>query len=128
MKKIEVTTKSRDQFLNITNAVQEAAFQLGITNGVITVYTPHTTCGVTINENADPDVISDLLGHLDRAVPWRSPDYQHRGGNAAAHIKSSLIGSSVSIIVESSKIKLGVWQAVYLCEFDGPRNREVWIG
>ena len=128
MKKIEITTMSKNQFLNITNAVQDAVFHLGITNGVVTAYTPHTTCGMTINENADPDVLIDLLGHLDRAVPWNAPEYRHRGGNAAAHIKASLMGSSVSIIVECSKLKLGIWQAIYLCEFDGPRARDIWIG
>lgn len=128
MKRIEVTTKSRDQFLNITNAVQDAVFHLGISTGVITVFTPHTTCGLTINENADPDVVNDILAHLDQAVPWNAEFYRHQGGNSAAHIKASLIGSSVSVIVENCKLKLGVWQAIYLCEFDGPRAREVWVG
>lgn len=128
MKRIEITTKSRDQMIDISNAVQNAVSQLGITFGNVTVFTPHTTCAITINENVDPGVRTDFLAHMDRTVLWASAAYQHRGGNAAAHIKSSLVGASVSIIVDSGQIKLGVWQAIYLCEFDGPRAREIWIG
>lgn len=128
MKTIELTTKIHAQMINISNAVQNAVSQLGITFGTITVFTPHTTCAITITENIDPGVRTDFLAYLDCAVPWSSEAYQHRGGNAAAHIKSSLVGTSVSIIVDAGQLKLGIWQAVYFCEFDGPRTREIWVG
>ena len=97
-----------------------------IKNGGLTVFVPHTTAGVTINENADPDVVADIEKTFDRIIPW-DWDYNHSEGNSAAHIKATLVGSSVGIIVENSKLCLGTWQAVYFCEFDGPRSREVWI-
>jgi secondary thiamine-phosphate synthase enzyme len=88
---------------------------------------PHTTAGITINENADPDVTADLQAALDRMVPWEA-GYRHGEGNAAAHVKASLMGSSVRVLVDGGRLRLGTWQAIYLCEFDGPREREVWVG
>ena len=95
-------------------------------DGTVTVFVPHTTCGVTINENSDPDVVADMLAALGRLVPWQA-GYRHAEGNSAAHVKASLMGSSAVVPVAGSRLQLGTWQAVYLCEFDGPRVREVWV-
>jgi secondary thiamine-phosphate synthase enzyme len=127
MKCFEVTTRTRDQLINITALVQQAVRTMGIAEDVITVFTPHTTCGVTINENADPDVPADMLKQLDALIPWRQPFYAHAEGNTAAHVKASLMGSSVDVLVTCGHLQLGVWQGVYLCEFDGPRTRRVWV-
>ena len=128
MKTIEVITQKRDELVNITPLVQTAVEDLGILDGHVTLYVPHTTCGLTISENVDPDVAADLLASLESAIPWSWSAYKHRGGNSAAHIKSSIVGASLNLIVEGGDIKLGVWQGVFLCEFDGPRTRQVWIG
>jgi secondary thiamine-phosphate synthase enzyme len=126
MKSFTVQTSKRSEFINITHQVQSAVKAMGIEDGVITVFVPHTTAGITINENADPDVVSDILRALDRLVPWNG-DYEHTEGNAAAHVKASLIGSSVRIIVRSGELQLGTWQGIFFCEFDGPRLRHVWV-
>ena len=99
---------------------------LGLCDGVVTVFIPHTTCGVTINENADPDVVIDMLAALERMVPWEA-GYRHGEGNSAAHVKASLMGFSVQVPVADGRLQLGTWQGIYLCEFDGPRVREVRI-
>ena len=112
--------------MDITREVQSAASELGIKNGVLSVFVPHTTAGITINENADPDVTADIIQALERAVPWQA-GYRHTEGNAAAHVKASLMGSSVQVMVENGRLRLGTWQAVYFCEFDGPRSRDVWV-
>jgi len=127
MKSFDVSTLTHDQFINITDRVQQAVKELGITEGTVTVFTPHTTCGLTINENADPDVVSDMLQQLDRMVPWTQPFYAHSEGNSAAHVKASLMGCSLQVIVANGHVNLGVWQGLYLCEFDGPRTRHVWV-
>ena len=93
---------------------------------MLTIFVPHTTAGITINENADPDVTADIADALDRAVPWQA-NYKHGEGNAAAHVKASLMGSAVQVLVENGRLLLGTWQAIYLCEFDGPRSRNVWV-
>lgn len=126
MHSFSIRTQAHTQFLDITRNVQDAVAGLRLKSGVITVYIPHTTAGVTINENADPDVILDIAGALERAVPWNA-DYKHCEGNAAAHVKASMMGSSVQVIVEDGMLRLGTWQCIYLCEFDGPRTRNVWI-
>jgi len=126
MKQFNVTTTARTEFVNITALVQKAVSETAAKNGTVTVFVPHTTAGVTINENADPDVVSDIETVLDRAIPW-SAGYRHGEGNSAAHVKASLMGSSVTIIVDGGKLQLGTWQSVYFCEFDGPRQRQVWI-
>ena len=126
MKEFTVTTHGRTEFVNITSEVTRAASALGIEDGVLTVFIPHTTAGVTINENADPDVLTDLENALEKAVPWRA-GYRHCEANAAAHVKASMMGSSVRIIVESGQLRLGTWQSVFFCEFDGPRTRKVWV-
>jgi secondary thiamine-phosphate synthase enzyme len=126
MHSFSVRTGAHTQFLDITQKVQSAVDGLGIKNGTVTVFIPHTTAGITINENADPDVTSDMAEALERAVPWRS-SYKHCEGNAAAHVKAGMMGSSVRVIVEDGRLQLGTWQAIYFCEFDGPRSRNVWI-
>ena len=126
MKSFAVQTGSRDDFVDITARVQEVVSEMGTKDGVITVFVPHTTAGITINENADPDVTADIKMALDKIVPWRA-NYSHCEGNSAAHVKSSMMGSSVAIIVNKGQLQLGTWQSIYLCEFDGPRTRNVWI-
>ena len=107
---------------DITSAIREAIRKSGLDAGLCVVFCPHTTAGITINENADPDVAKDLLYGLDKAFPDR-PEFRHSEGNSAAHLKASCIGSSVTLIVENGSPKLGTWQGVYFCEFDGPRER-----
>ena len=126
MKNFTVQTERRDEFVDITDKVQEAVSGLGVRDGVVTVFVPHTTAGVTINENADPDVTADMRMALDRMVPWDA-GYRHGEGNAAAHVKAGMMGSSVSVIICDGHLQLGTWQAIYFCEFDGPRSRKVWV-
>ena len=127
MKSISVSTGGRTEFVDITGQVAKAVQELGIEDGIVNVFVPHTTAGVTINENADPDVTVDMGAALDNAVPW-SAGYKHCEGNAAAHVKASMMGSSVQVIVSKGKLQLGTWQSIYFCEFDGPRSRKVWLG
>jgi len=101
--------------------------EAGLREGVLTVFVPHTTAGVAINEHADPDVMRDVGMVLDRLVPWQDPGYRHGEGNSAAHVKAILTGPSVQVLVRSGRLVLGVWQGVFFCEFDGPRSREVWL-
>lgn len=124
MKTFTIKTGRRTHFVDITEAVGEAIRELGIEKGVVQVFVPHTTAGITINENADPDVVADMDAALERMVPWEGR-YRHGEGNSAAHVKASLMGSSVMVPVENGAVSLGTWQAVYLCEFDGPRSRRV---
>lgn len=121
-----ISTEKEEQFIDITGLVRGAVGESGVKDGIVVVFIPHTTAGVTINENADPDVIHDLLLALDRAFP-RNLAYRHGEGNSHAHLKASAMGSSVTVMVESGKLKLGTWQGIYLCEFDGPRQRRVFI-
>ena len=127
MHEITVRTNHHTEFVEITEQVQHAVTELGVAEGICTAFVPHTTAGITINENADPDVAADLIYALDRAVPWTSPQYKHAEGNAAAHVKSSLMGHSIQAIVRAGKLQFGTWQGIYLCEFDGPRPRKVWV-
>ncbi|MDI9612350.1 MAG: secondary thiamine-phosphate synthase enzyme YjbQ [Acidobacteriota bacterium] len=126
METFPVRTRRHTQFVDITREIESAAAAMGLRHGVLTVFVPHTTAGITINENADPSVTADMAAALDRAVPWQA-GYTHSEGNAAAHLKASMMGSSVQVVVEDGRLMLGTWQAVYLCEFDGPRTREVWV-
>lgn len=126
METFPVRTRQHTQFVDITRELETAAADMGLRHGVLTVFVPHTTAGVTINENADPSVTADMAAALDRAVPWQA-GYTHSEGNAAAHLKASMMGSSVQVMVEDGRLMLGTWQAVYLCEFDGPRTRDVWV-
>ncbi|MEM8781247.1 MAG: secondary thiamine-phosphate synthase enzyme YjbQ [Planctomycetota bacterium] len=126
MRSFNVATESRDQFVDITQRVARHVETESYRQGLVTVFVPHTTAGVTINENADPDVKHDMLKQLDAMVPWDQPFYRHAEGNSAAHVKASMMGSSVTVPFEK-RLKLGRWQGIYLCEFDGPRQREVWV-
>jgi secondary thiamine-phosphate synthase enzyme len=116
----------KQNFYNITSQVCEAISQSETTDGIAVVYCPHTTAGITINENADPDVVRDLLFALDKTYPER-PEFRHAEGNSAAHLKASTIGSSVTIIIENGKSLLGTWQGIYFCEFDPPRKRTFYV-
>jgi len=122
-----VKTPARDAMIDITAQVRGAVSRAGVSEGVVTVYVPHTTAGVTINENADPAVVHDVLGALDKAVPWSQPLFRHGEGNSAAHLKSSLVGCNTTIPITGGKMTLGVWQGVFFCEFDGPRSRRVIV-
>ena len=113
-------------FYNITSQVNEAVMKSGVSEGICVVFCPHTTAGVTINENADPDVVSDMLLALRKAVPER-PEFRHFEGNSTAHVKASLTGSSVTVIIENKRFLLGTWQGIYFCEFDGPRSRNFYV-
>ena len=126
METIPVETRSRTELVDITDRVQAAVTETGIREGVAYVYCSHTTAGVTINENADPTVCSDMLEILDRLVPWRG-GYAHLEGNSAAHVKASLMGASCTVLVMGGRLRLGTWQGLYLAEFDGPRTRQVWV-
>ena len=126
MVKFEVQSSSRTDFIDITSQVAEAVRKLAINDGAVVVFNPHTTAGVTINEGADPDVVTDMTRALDKLIPW-DDGYRHAEGNAAAHIKASLMGSSVTVLVENGELKLGTWQSLYFCCFDGPRRRQVWV-
>jgi secondary thiamine-phosphate synthase enzyme len=121
-KDYHISTHCRTELLPITALVEKAVNRSGIQDGLCTVYVPHTTAGVTINEQADPDVATDILAYLDRLVP-RDPRFLHREGNSDAHIKTLLTGSSVNIPIRAGKLALGTWQGIYLAEFDGPRQR-----
>jgi secondary thiamine-phosphate synthase enzyme len=122
----QVRTPSHDCLVEITSQVQQLIARSGIEQGLCTVYVPHTTAGITLNENADPSVQADMLTILDRIVPWRG-DYAHAEGNSAAHVKASLMGASCSVPVLGRRLRLGTWQGLYLAEFDGPRTRQVWV-
>ena len=126
MKTLEIQTPARTALVDITARVQAAVVELGVQAGAITVFVPHTTAGITINENADPDVVADIKAALEKLVPWNN-QYRHSEGNSAAHIKAGLMGSSVRVLVENGRLQLGTWQAIYFCEFDGPRSRLAWI-
>jgi len=121
-----VPTNSRTEFVNIDQLVQKAINESGVKDGMCNIFVPHTTAAVTINENADPDVVTDFLMEMNKVIPFND-GYSHGEGNSAAHIKSSLVGCSISVIVESGRAMLGTWQSVFFCEFDGPRRRKVWI-
>ena len=122
----QIRTSKEQEFIDISHIVEEAVRQKGIQEGVAIVFVPHTTAGVTINENADPDVERDILNSLNKRFPVED-NYVHIEGNAHAHIKASLMGSSATVIIENGRLKLGTWQGIYYCEFDGPRNRKVFI-
>ena len=121
---LQVHTTRRTELLDITREVQRAILHAGVQSGVCYLFVPHTTAGITINENADPDVPRDIEAAMDRMVPKEGP-YKHFEGNADAHIKSTLTGVSQYVAIESGKLQLGRWQAIFFCEYDGPRHREV---
>lgn len=124
MEKIRVSTHNRSDMVNITGQIREIVRNSGVKNGIIVVFVPHTTAGITINENADPDVVTDILMKLNKIVT-EDRDYLHFEGNSSAHIKALMTGSSVTVILENDELVLGTWQGIYFCEYDGPRNRTV---
>ena len=125
--RIAVPTDSRTQLIDITNIVAAELAKTGVKNGTCYVYIPHTTAGLTINENADPDVARDILTGLARLVPVTG-DYRHAEGNSDAHIKATIVGFSLTVPIIDGRLALGTWQALYFCEFDGPRHRHVLVG
>jgi secondary thiamine-phosphate synthase enzyme len=127
MLSFDLETHQRNEFVEITAQVRKVLQRSGVRQGICIVYCPHTTAALTINENADPDVVHDLLLYLERAVPRQQADFRHGEGNSDAHIKASLIGSSVTILVQKSELVLGRWQGIFFCEFDGPRTRTVHV-
>lgn len=126
MRKFEIRTRAREEIVDLTAEVGRLVAASGVAEGLCVVFVPHTTAAVTINENADPDVKADILMALRKAVPDSLP-YEHAEGNSPAHVKASLVGSSVTVIVADGKLQLGTWQGICFCEFDGPRSRQVWV-
>jgi len=124
---LTVQTTRRAELIDITDRIAAVIRGSDITSGIAVCYVPHTTAGLTIQENADPDVTADILYKLDALVPRDDPRFRHAEGNSDAHIKASLIGSSVTLVVRASALVLGTWQAIYFCEFDGPRSRHVHV-
>jgi secondary thiamine-phosphate synthase enzyme len=121
---INVRSRTRTEFIDITDKVQEVLKEAGVTSGVCYLYVPHTTAAVTVNEGADPSVQRDIQAVLSRLVPFEG-DYHHREGNSSAHIKASLVGISHNVLIEEGRLVLGTWQSIFFCEFDGPRHRRV---
>ena len=122
----KIKTTKPQQFIDITKTVAEEVKSSNIQDGVAVIFVPHTTAGLTINENADPDVVRDIISSLNKAYPV-SGDYLHFEGNSHGHIKASLMGSSCSVLINNGRLLLGTWQGIYFCEFDGPRNREFYV-
>ena len=127
MESITVPTRQRAQLIDVTSEVQNAVGQSGVKSGYCICYVPHTTAGITIQENADPDVVRDLLWKLEAIAPHGDPGYHHSEGNSDGHIKASLVGSSATVLVEDGRLVLGTWQGIYFAEFDGPRRRRVLV-
>ncbi len=123
---ILIESKRQDEMINVTGHINKFVVDSGVKEGVLYLFVPHTTAAITINENADPDVKKDMLLGLSKTFP-NDKDYQHYEGNSHAHIKSSLVGVDQTIIIEKGRLKLGTWQGIYFCEFDGPRTRKLYI-
>lgn len=127
LQKLTLKTFNRDEMRDVTEEVRAAVAKSGITDGIAMIYSPHTTAGITINENADPDVKHDVLLRLDEVYPWNHPKYLHAEGNTASHLKAITTGTSQTVIVQNGRLVLGRWQGIYFCEFDGPRDREYYV-
>lgn len=123
----EISTSKRDELRDITREVVSYVRKSGVREGIVTVYCPHTTAGIAINENADPDVKHDVLMRLDEVFPWEHPKYRHAEGNTASHLKSITAGPSQTLIIHEGELLLGRWQGIYFCEFDGPRRRQYFV-
>jgi len=126
-KEFSVATGQRNQMIDIASQVNSVVKQSGIVDGDVVVYCPHTTAGITINENADPSVCQDIMMVLSELIPYGKPAYRHVEGNTDSHCKSSIVGCSERILIERNSLKLGTWQGIFFCEFDGPRNRRVYV-
>ncbi|WP_099363302.1 secondary thiamine-phosphate synthase enzyme YjbQ [Fredinandcohnia onubensis] len=127
LQKFTIQTNKRDQMIDVTDKVQDVVDQSGMKGCVVVVYCPHTTAGITINENADPDVKRDMLRRFDEVYPWHDELDRHMEGNTAAHMKASTVGASQHVIVTEGRLLLGTWQGIYFCEFDGPRTRTYYV-
>lgn len=127
MQTVEVSTHQRDELIDVTSLVQRMVDESGVKDGLAVVFVPHTTAGVTINEHADPAVAEDIIYALNKQIAWSDSGYRHMEGNSASHIKASLMGSSVNVIISAGRLVLGTWQGVFVCEFDGPRRRKVHV-
>lgn len=123
---INIKTSKRIEMIDITSRIAQLITDNNISEGICSIFIPHTTAGITINENADPTVTRDILTTLNKIIPHQG-DYMHIEGNSDAHIKASLMGSSQVILIQNNKLMLGTWQGIYFCEFDGPRNRKIWV-
>lgn len=126
MQQLTVKTHQHTEFVNIDRQVQQLLDDTKTQSGYVQLFVPHTTAGITINENADPDVVADMETILERVVPWEG-GYAHAEGNAAAHVKASMMGFSELVFIEHGTLQFGTWQSIYFCEFDGPRTRKVWV-
>ncbi len=126
MNQITVKTRRHAEFVNIDGPIQRLVEESGVRSGYVQVFVPHTTAGITINENADPDVVADMELILERVVPWEA-GYAHAEGNSAAHVKASMMGFSETVFIEDGQLQFGTWQSLYFCEFDGPRTRKAWV-
>ncbi len=126
LKEFSIRTNQQVEFVKLTGQIQKLLDESGVQEGICHVYVPHTTAGITINEGADPDVIRDMTMELNKIVPLED-GYRHAEGNSAAHIKASMMGSSAAVMIENGKLVLGTWQAIFFCEFDGPRTRRVLV-
>jgi len=127
MESLTIRSRQHAEFIDITSEIRSFVVSSGIRNGLLFVYVPHTTAGITINESADRSVVHDILADLERLFPERQPYYRHMEGNSASHMKASMIGSSVNVMIEDGALVLGTWQGIFLCEFDGPRTRKVHV-
>lgn len=127
LKRFSLKTQLRDEMLDVTSSVLKAVKEATVKEGTVIIYSPHTTAGITINENADPDVKKDMLRRFDEVYPWHHEADRHAEGNTAAHLKTSTVGTSQHVIVADGKLLLGTWQGIYFCEFDGPRERTFYV-
>ena len=127
MQTITINTPRRNDLIDVTRRISDAVSKSGISDGLVVAFVPHTTAGITINENADPSVVHDILYCLEKLIPHSQRGFQHSEGNSDSHTKASLIGSSVTVMVENSQLVLGTWQGIYFCEFDGPRTRRLMV-
>ncbi len=126
IEKIRISTKNRNELVDITVEVKKIIEKNKVKDGVIHIFCPHTTAAITINENYDPSVKEDITKSLEKLIPYRG-NYSHTEGNADAHIKAAIVGSSRTLFVEDGKLAFGTWQGIFFCEFDGPRTREIWV-
>ncbi|CAF0695379.1 secondary thiamine-phosphate synthase enzyme YjbQ [Candidatus Methylacidithermus pantelleriae] len=127
MIELHIRTQKRTQSVPIRREVEAILARQGWRNGLLTLFVPHTTAGITVQEEDDPHVMEDLFRTLEQVAPWDNPAWQHHEGNAASHVKAALIGNSLQLLVQHSQLRLGRWQGVFLCEFDGPRTRNLWL-
>ena len=127
VERIFVNTQSHTEFIDLTRELKTLIARLSFKNGMLHLFVPHTTAAVTLNENADPAIPYDILCALNQAVPWMQPHFRHAEGNSAAHVKASMMGFNATVFVENSELMLGQWQGIFFCEFDGPRQRQLWV-